>query len=105
MSGRFQPTNGADSDYTLRHYRVLLEDDDGIGDRKWVDVAAAMGPRDAQNQAKLDNPYYVALKAELVDDYADARYAADEAAETAWKESVPESATFPEWMDWAGMKR
>lgn len=78
---RHQPLAGADSEYVLNRYRVLMQDDDD--DRKWVNIAAALGPRDAENQARLDHPYWTPLKAEL------------------HPESVPQQATFPEWIAWS----
>jgi len=81
MSGRHQPLNGADSDYSLHRYRVLMEgDDEG---RIWVTVAAAMGPRDAQNQAREDHPEWTPIKAEVLN---------------------PVEATFDEWTTWAGLR-
>ena len=55
MSGRFQPTAGADSDYQLHPYMVVLRDDDG--DRITVRVTA-MGPNDARGQARDLHPGY-----------------------------------------------
>ena len=49
MSSRHQPLNGADSDYQLHPYRVLVEEE--VGDRWWITVTAAMGKNDARNQA------------------------------------------------------
>lgn len=84
MSGRHQPIAGADSAdaWNPRPFRVVMQDDDGI--RHNVIIPAAIGPRDAESQARDRFPYDVPLKAEEV---------------------VPESATFDEWMGFVGMKR
>ena len=63
MSGRHQPSNGADAaPYVTRPYLVLMVSDDG--DRKQVRVPAALGKQDARNQARLDWPDYSPLSVE-----------------------------------------
>ncbi len=71
MCSRHNESNGADSDYTLQPYLVLMRDDDG--DRICVLVSKAMGKHDARNQARLDHPDYQPLDvSEALLDYADA---------------------------------
>ncbi len=55
------PLNGADSEYVLQPYLVLMRDDDG--DHIHVHVKA-MGKQDARNQARLDHPDYQPLSVE-----------------------------------------
>jgi hypothetical protein len=91
MSGRHQPTEGADS-----------FDDSGPADHdcsycgRTIYVGLLRPVTIGGSTSHLCQTCF---------DRQQARWAADEAAETAWKESVPESATFPEWMTWTGMKR
>ncbi len=56
------PLNGADSEYVLQPYLVLMRDDDG--DRIRVRVPKAIGKQDARNQARLDHPDYQPLSVE-----------------------------------------
>lgn len=73
MSGRAQPTQGADSPDQRKPYSVLMEARFEEGDRIRVRVPSAYGPRDAKNQAQLDNPDYVSLDANEAElDHADA---------------------------------
>ena len=48
MSGRHQPTNGADADYTKLPFRVQIKDTEGPA---WWVTVNAMGRHDARNQA------------------------------------------------------
>jgi hypothetical protein len=61
-----RPEHGADSaeDYVLRRYRVVMENDDG--GRHNVTIQAALGPRDAKEQARELFPYESPLIAEEV---------------------------------------
>jgi hypothetical protein len=59
----------------------------------------------AVSMERLSNGRYEWLRCYDCRDNADKRYRAEEAAEQAWKDTVPESATFAEWMDWLGWKR
>jgi hypothetical protein len=66
-SANHAPRNGAgaehvDPDWQPRPWKVVLEDDDG--DRITVRVEAAIGKRDAFNQARFRQPFYVPLMAE-----------------------------------------
>lgn len=66
-----RPENGADSEYTLRPYRVLLCDRYEPEIRFEARIPAAMGPNDAKNQARLMYPGASPLK-EWVDEKAEA---------------------------------
>jgi hypothetical protein len=61
MSGRHQPTAGADSAeaWQPRPFVVVMEDYDE--DRINVRIPAAIGPRDAENQARDLRPGYMVL--------------------------------------------
>ena len=63
MSSRHQPTHGADSPDQRRPFSVLMESRWEEGERIKVRIPAAYGPRDAKNQAQLDNPEYVSIDA------------------------------------------
>ena len=76
MSSRHQPTNGADSEWQPRPFRVLMEDDDG--GRHNVIIRAAIGPRDAMGQARDRHPYDSALRAVEVDPDEAQRWAAED---------------------------
>jgi len=100
MCSRHQPLNGGYSepygldpqeqallaDYVLRPYDVLME-------ARWEDhrikvrIPSALGPRDAGNQARELHPGFVDLRAD----------------EVLPPTVVPDSATLPEWMTWAGI--
>lgn len=77
-----RPLHGADSAeaWNPRPWLVLMEDDDG--GRYTVRVPAAIGRHDAKSQARDMRPDLAVLNAE---------------------EEVPTEATFPEWMDFAGI--
>jgi hypothetical protein len=66
MSGRHQPLHGADSAeaWVPRPFLVLMEHRYEEGERIKVRVPAAIGPRDAKQQAAELRPGYVALQAE-----------------------------------------
>jgi hypothetical protein len=64
---RHQPLNGADSpEVERRPYIVDLRGRYDEDDRLTVRVPSAFGPRDAFNQAQLDNPGYSAVAAREV---------------------------------------
>lgn len=44
------PTNGADSDYVLKHYRCRVVEEEGPA--WWIDIPHALGRNDARRQAR-----------------------------------------------------
>lgn len=75
MSGRHQPTNGADSPEGVRPYLVTMDERFDGDPRIRVRIPAAYGPKDARNQAEFDHPDYVAVHAEEVAENADVQNA------------------------------
>lgn len=51
MSGRHQPTEGADSPASLVYHAFRVHIEEELGARFWIDVPRALGKYDAEHQA------------------------------------------------------